>query len=172
MAARFNEVRAEIDSISAAFEFYALSHAVEPGPIVKTFLLATIDFTERMKNGEEESFPPELHTASKIDDFSEWLNRPDMILPETFTDFHAKIIAYSPKVITAIAWIKDSSPGETHNNEYEKFMIVEGTCNITVEEEVYSLVPGDYFSIPLYKNHQVIVTSAIPCKVILQRIAA
>ncbi len=172
MAASFYEVRAEIDSISEAFELYALSNSVTPDPIIKPFLMATIDFTERMKSGEQPSFPPELHEGSKIIDFGEWLHRDDMVLPGNFTDLHARIIGYTPKAITAIVWIKDMAPQEVHDNEYEKFLIVEGTCNILVEDEVYPLLPGDYFSIPLHKNHQVIVTSTNPCKVILQRIAA
>ena len=64
------------------------------------------------------------------------------------------------------------APAEVHDNEYEKFLIIEGTCDITVDEDVYSLVPGDYFSIPLYKSHNIKVTSTIPCKAILQRLAA
>jgi len=172
MAASFNEVRAELASISEACEFYALAHAITPGPIVKPFVLATVDFTERLKNGEQPSFPPELREGSEINDYAEWLGRADMVLPVTFNDLHAKIIGYTPKAITAIVWILKESPEEVHDNEYERFLIVEGTCNITVAEDVYSLVPGDYFSIPLHKSHQVIVTSPVPCKVILQRIAA
>lgn len=172
MAATFNEVRAEINSIGEACEFYAWAHAIAPGPIVRPFVMATVDFTERLKNGEESSFPPELQEGSDVNDYSEWLDRKDMVLPVTFKDLHAKILSYTPKSLTAIVWIKDRSPEEVHDIEYEKFLIVEGTCNITVEDDVYSFVPGDYFCIPLHKNHQVIVTSPIPCKVILQRIAA
>ena len=61
---------------------------------------------------------------------------------------------------------------EVHHDEYEKFLIVEGTCTITIGDEVHNLVPGNFLSIPLYKNHTVTVTSLIPCKIILQRIAA
>ncbi|MBC7937607.1 MAG: cupin domain-containing protein [Rhizobacter sp.] len=172
MAASFIEVRAEIDSISEAIEFYAFSHAVAPDPIVKPFLLATIDFTERLKNGEQPSFPPELKEGSTISDFSQWLSKADMVLPQDFKDLHAKIIGYTPSSITAIVWIKELAPQEVHDNEYEKFLVVEGSCTISVGEAMHPLLPGDYFSIPLHENHRVIVTSSIPCKVILQRIAA
>ena len=84
----------------------------------------------------------------------------------------AKIIGYTPEAITAIVWLKDYAPHEVHDNEYERFLIVEGTCDIIVEDEVNQLVPGDYFAIPLHKKHLVKVTSSIPCKVILQRVAA
>lgn len=172
MANLFEKVRSEIDAISEALEMVAILQAIAPDPIIKPFLLASIDYTERLKNGEQPSFPPEMKQGTLINDFSLWLNREDMILPESFSDVHAKIIGYTPKAITAIVWIKKMAPQEVHDNEFEKFLIVEGTCNIIVEEDVYPLVPGDYFTIPLHKAHQVIVTSGIPCKVILQRIAA
>ena len=87
-------------------------------------------------------------------------------------DLFAKIIGYSAGAITAIVWIKKYAPQEVHDKEYERFLIVEGTCNIVVGDEVNQLVPGDYFAIPLFENHFVEVTSSIPCKVILQRVAA
>jgi mannose-6-phosphate isomerase-like protein (cupin superfamily) len=59
-----------------------------------------------------------------------------------------------------------------HDNEFEKFLILEGSCTITIEEEAHHLVPGDYLAIPLHKSHQVTITSEIPCKIILQRVAA
>ena len=64
------------------------------------------------------------------------------------------------------------SPIEVHTNELESFLILEGTCDITIGEEVHHLVTGDFISIPLHIGHSLIVTSNIPCKVILQRVAA
>ena len=138
----------------------------------KAFLLATIDFTNRMQNGETIALPPVLNESSRIHDFEDWLKRPDMFLPEEADKLYAKIIGYTKEAVTAIVWIKESAPHEVHADEYEKFLIVEGTCDIIVENEVHSFVPGDYFAIPLHKSHNLKVTSQIPCKVILQRIAA
>ena len=87
-------------------------------------------------------------------------------------DIFAKIIGYAPEVTTAIVWIKEMAPEETHTDEYEKFLIIEGTCDIVIEHKVHQLKAGDYFSIPLHANHHVVVTSEIPCKAILQRVAA
>lgn len=166
------EIREEIKNITAALENYAMQNAVAPDPTIKPFLMATIDYHERMKNGEEPSFPPVLNERSTISDYEQWINRKDIKLPENFKDFHAKIIGLTPKVTTAIIWIKDMAPEEMHTNEIEKFLILEGTCDVNVENETYSYQPGDYFSIPLYKKHDVRITSSIPCKAILQRIAA
>ena len=166
------EVREEIENITSAIEDYAKENAVVPGPTIKPFLMAIIDYTERLKKGEVPTFPPELNENSVISDYNQWLTRDDIRLPENFKDFHAQIIGYTPEVTTAIIWIKEMAPQEMHKKEFEKFLIVEGTCDITIEDKVHSLKKGDYLSIPLYKNHDVKITSLIPCKAILQRIAA
>jgi mannose-6-phosphate isomerase-like protein (cupin superfamily) len=164
-------IRNEIDEIAEALATYAMETPMLPNPVIKPFLLATIDYSERMKNGEVSSNPPALNENSTIHDYAEWLNRSDMV-PMQGEDLSAKIIGYTAAALTAIVWIKRYAPQEVHDNEYEKFLIVEGTCNIIVDDEVNALVPGDYFAIPLHKNHEVQVTSHVPCKVILQRVAA
>jgi mannose-6-phosphate isomerase-like protein (cupin superfamily) len=172
MVIAYPEVKEEILAISNVLELVAMENAVAPSQTIKPFIMATIDFIERMENGEQPSFPPILNEASSLADYSAWLHRDDMFLPENAGDLYAKIIGYSPQATTAIAWIKGNAPIETHDKEYEKFLIVEGTCDIVVEDKIYQLVPGNYFAIPLHKSHQVRVTSSIPCKVILQRVAA
>lgn len=139
---------------------------------VKPLLMATIDHTERLKNGEQPSNPPLLSEASTIADFSEWVNRKDMLFNDEFRDTYAKIIGYTPQNLTAIVWLKVGAPYEVHDNEYEKFLVLEGTCNIVTKEKVIPLVAGDFFAIPLHMGHSIQVTSPIPCKVILQRSAA
>jgi quercetin dioxygenase-like cupin family protein len=171
MAASDIAIRTEIDAMSAAIETYAMANAIEPDPIIKPFLLATVDYTERLSNGEPVSVPPLLNEDSNIADYSVWLQRADMTAPATDAVF-AKIIGYTAEALTAIVWLKDYAPHEVHDHEYERFLIVEGTCDIVVEDEVNQLVAGDYFSIPLHKTHLVKVTSDIPCKIILQRVAA
>ncbi len=171
MAAVYPDIRQEIETISEALESWALANAIDPGPAVKAFLMATIDYYERIKNGEPVSTPPLLNENSKISDYRSWLERTDMVSPGTDNIF-AKIIGATGAVTTAIIWLRDFSPPEEHTDEHERFLIVEGTCTITVEDELNQLGPGDYFAIPLYKNHFVKVTSSIPCKIILQRVAA
>ncbi len=172
MAAAHAEIRNEIAEISSTIEQFAMANAVPPSRNVKPFLMATIDFMERMEQGEKTSIAPLLTEDSQLTDYSSWLNRTDIVLPAHSSDPFAKIISSVPGAVTAIVWIQNESPLEIHHDEYEKFLIVEGSCDIIVEKEIHHLVPGDFFSIPLHKNHRIKVTSDIPCKVILQRIAA
>lgn len=171
MAAGDPLIRREIDEISEIMENYAVSKAIQPNPIIRPFLLATINYSERIKNGEPFSAAPLLNQHSKPQDYSIWLNRDDMGINDA-DDLSAKIISYTKEVITAILWIKKYAPQEVHDKEYERFLIIEGACDIIVEDEIHHLVAGDYFEIPLHKKHVVKVTSFTPCKVILQRVAA
>lgn len=172
MAAQHPEVQAEIEEITKALKAYAEEQSPAPHAAIKPLLVATIDYSERLQNGEAPAFPPMLNEHSKVDDYAEWLNRKDLLLPDQFTDIFAKIIGYTPGMTTAIVWISTMAPHEVHADEYEKFLIVEGTCDLVIGQTVHQLVPGDYLAIPLHAGHHVKVTSSIPCKVILQRIAA
>ncbi len=172
MASTHPEVQREIDEISASLQVYAGLQAPPICPTVKPLLMATIDYMERIRKGEPVTYPPELNEHSAIADFSQWLEREDMVLPNDFEGAYAKIIGFTPQATTAITWLQYGSPEEIHHDQYEKFLILEGSCDITIAGNVISLLPGDYLSIPLHKPHDVKVTSTVPCKVILQRLAA
>ena len=172
MASKHSVIRDELDLISEELLVYAQSQTITPNPTIKPFLLATIDFSERMQAGEVASLPPILTQTSRIQDYELYTNRLDMALPAEFKDFHARIIGFTPEALTAIVWISEMAPQEIHDNEIEQFLILEGTCSITIDSLVHYLNPGDFLSIPLHKKHHIRVTSPIPCKAILQRIAA
>lgn len=168
----YPEIKNEIDEITMAFMAYSESTVSEVNPTIKPMVMAIIDYMERLKGGEAPTFPAILNKNSKISDYTEWIKREDITLPDYFTDFYAKIIGNDSNSLTAIAWIKDTTPYEIHTDEHEKFLILEGSCDIITDSRTYSLIPGDYLSIPLHEGHVVKVTSPTPCKVILQRVAA
>lgn len=172
MAATHSEIRRELEAISQTMEAYAVAHAVKPKETIKPLLLATIDYMERLKKGEPAEDPPVLTQASHVTDYAAWLNRPDMVLPVNPAAIYVKLIGATPAATTAIVWLSGTADNEIHHDEYERFLIVEGSCDITVGDHVHHLFPGDYFAIPLHLPHTVNVTSDIYCKVILQRIAA
>ncbi|MBA3680929.1 MAG: cupin domain-containing protein [Bacteroidetes bacterium] len=171
-AASHPEIKNEIDAISKALLMYSETTSPAIDPTLKPMIMATIDYMERIKNGETPTVPPILNENSKAKDFAPWLDRKDLALTEEVEDFEIKLIGHQPGEMTAIVWIKDATPYEMHDNEFEKFLILEGTCDIITDTHTLSLVPGDYYSLPLNLGHIVKVTSKTPCKVILQRIAA
>ncbi len=160
----------EVKKIEEGLFQYAQAHAVTPPITVKPLLLATIDYMERLKSGEVPGHPPTLNARSEIKDFESWLSHDN--LPDNYDAIHARIIAYEPDKVTSIIWLRYGAPPEIHSTEYEKFLILEGNCEITLGTDVHPLKAGDYFQIPLHVTHSVKVTSAIPCKLILQRVKA
>ena len=165
-------IKNEIDAIVEALKGYSAAMAPEIDPSVKPMIMATIDYSERIKNGEEIVVAPLLHKLSKIEDYKTWIDRPDMQNFNASDEIDAKIISANPEATTLIIWLKNGAPIEVHDKEYEHFLILEGTCNITIGEEIHSLSPGSYLSIPLFIGHSVKVTSSFPCKILLQRVAA
>ncbi len=95
-----------------------------------------------------------------------------MNFTEDSADIQLKIIGHTPACSTAIVWVKGKTPEEVHTNEQESFFIIEGNCIINIGTKSYEMMPGDFLSIPMFENHHVVVTSTMPCKVILQRLAA
>lgn len=144
-----------------------------PGANAGALVMATIDYTERLRNGELPEVPPLLHEKSLSGDYEKWLGRPDMALPDDAGDVYAKIIGYTPEASTLIVWLKTGSPHETHTTEKERFLILEGSCDIVFDDGViHRLHAGQFIEIPLYMGHTLTVTSETPCKVVLQRVAA
>ena len=166
------QIKEEIDAISKALQITSEAFAPEISPASKAMVMATIDYTERLKNGEEYTIAPLLNKNSTVADFQTWINRPNMQVSEDYETIDAKIISASEEATTLIVWLKHGAPIEVHDKEYEHFLIVEGTCTITIGEEAHNLVAGNYLSIPLFIGHSVAVTSDNACKIILQRVAA
>lgn len=172
MASQYPEIHTEIERVNSTLESYAVANAKTPDLTVKPMLMATLDYMQRLENGEIPVAAPSLHKNSKKEDFSQWLKREDMQAPIAYDHAFIKIISYGGPANTAIVWLKEGSPEEVHTDEYESFLILEGTCNIIINNEVHQLYPGDYLTIPLHATHSVQVTSATPCKLILERKAA
>ena len=172
MAHLHEEIRIEIEEITNTLILYSADTTKKLSAGLKPFVIAVVDYTERLKSGESVTEPPTLSQNSKVDDFKEWTDRIDMFLPEDSGDMYAKIIGFTPQATTAISWVKTISATEVHDNEYERFLILEGSCEVIIGDEKHQLVAGDYLEIPLHIGHSLIVTSSIPCKFILQRIAA
>jgi mannose-6-phosphate isomerase-like protein (cupin superfamily) len=171
MSRLYPRVQTEIAEIRLAMDNYATARgSIEPDPIIRPFLMATIDYMDRLGKGEPFTFVPAMTESSTIADYESWINREDIVAPVDYEGVYAKILSYTEELISAVVWLKEMAPQEVHDNEYERFLILEGTCVITIAEDNYPLGRGDFLQIPLHKNHYVTVTSAIPCKVLLQRV--
>jgi mannose-6-phosphate isomerase-like protein (cupin superfamily) len=165
-------LREEIQSIERALASYADNHSVEVDPTIKPMMMAMADYENRILNGEKIIMPPSLDVDSGIQDYSYWLNNDQMAEPDSYDGMYGKILGKNDERLMMIVWLTDGAPDETHTDELEKFLIVEGRCNIIIGDKVHALEAGDYLSIPLWVNHRVEVTSPYRCKIILERSVA
>lgn len=166
------EIQFEINQISNALLQFSSNIAPTPSATLRTAIFGTIDFMERKKQGEATMFPPILNKNSKIKDFESWISKPELQLSNDYVESFAKIIASNESVTTMIVWLTTIAPPELHHTQFERFLIIEGSCEITIGNDINYLQKGDYIEIPLHIEHHLKVTSLVPCKVILQRVAA
>ncbi len=169
---KYPALKQELFEIEKSFEVYAQLNAAKTDPTGRSMLVTAVNYAERLANGETATTPPPLSPNSKIVDFQEWLDREDLQEPVEYDSMHGHILHASPERKTLIVWLKEGAPPEIHTHEIEKFLIVEGTCDITIGDKTHSLTPGDFLEIPLFISHQVVVTSKSRCKLILERSAA
>ncbi|MEO8066706.1 MAG: cupin domain-containing protein [Flavobacteriales bacterium] len=166
----FVEVREEITRLEEALERSAQSPA-SGAPI---FLKANI--LDRLKGDswhqDTPGDPPILHAGSSRSDYADWLDLPEIAAPPVFEDPFYIPIGQTAQAITLVVWLRNGAPAETHTDCVEKFLVLEGSCEIHLPDAVHKLQPGDKYSIPLHIPHTVVVTSSVPCKLVVQRVAA
>jgi mannose-6-phosphate isomerase-like protein (cupin superfamily) len=174
MAALHPEILQEIERIESDVLLAFTQEQNVPRADVKALVMASIDYSQRLANGETPQNPPLLSIHSKAHDYSEWLSRADLnVLPEADNEVYGRIIGHNEVATTLIAWLKTGSAFEVHEAQLERFLILEGSCKIEYANgETHHLKTNDFLEIPLFMGHTLTVTSDVPCKVILQRVAA
>ncbi len=160
--------RAEIDELQARLEEFVQLNAVAPPSGLKQRVLDAVQSLGREAAGR----PPVLHPGSMAADFTAWIEQPHMVRPADAGDVFFIPFADNVDGLSAVVWLASGAPEETHAQCVEKFLILEGSCRIEFPDRVHVLDEGDVLSIPLHTPHTVKVTSALPCKILLQRIAA
>ena len=169
-AVRSTEVGMELDRIQAALETLAERQAIAPPESLKRRVVEALDRV--VKDRAATGRPPVLHPRSKPSDYSAWLNDPAVVRPPDAGPMHIVPLHQSEGEGTGVLWLTLGAPEETHTDEIEKFLILEGTCDVEFNGRVYQLVPGSVLTVPLHTPHTIRITSDIPCKILLQRIAA
>lgn len=170
LSAAHPEVREEITRLEAVMERGATSGPSSAPPSAKGNILERLRATGWHQDAPGE--PPLIHSGSSRSDFAQWLDQPTMAPPASYDDPFFIPIGQTPQALTAIVWMRAGSPEEVHTDVIENFLVIEGTCEIRTAISTTPLAPGSVHSIPLHVPHTVVVTSAIPCKVIVQRVAA
>ena len=164
------DLHQQVSSITSAFEAMALTNAAEPPSRLRHKVLSALEGA--LNKVAQSGMIPFLHEASDLQDLEKHLNRPDVFLPEGSISYHQVILENSPARCTVVVWLKDGFPEETHSEEVERILILEGSCDVQLGDKVHSMRTGDVITIPMHVVHSVKVTCDGWCKAIVQRVAA
>lgn len=170
-AAHFPSVAEELEILRSIHAQLMVSGAVMPPAASKDRFSAFMEQAAMPADGWSLVMPP-LNPASKPSDFAAWVDRvnPESIHPEA--NLNAFPIDANRDMLTLFVVLKEGLETETHLFDVEKFLVLEGSCYVEMHAEKVFLNPGDYFSVPKFTPHTVVVTSDTPCKLIVQQIAA
>ncbi|HRH59476.1 MAG TPA: cupin domain-containing protein [Chitinophagaceae bacterium] len=165
-AALMPEVKSLIEHYEQALLEYATENAFALSKNNKVKILGTLSNIK----AEAAASTDDLPLLNKYSSHDNWLKIVKSVLPEKLEENMFVHQLRSDKGIEQILiWSKIDYPDEVHDNEEECFIILQGRCRCYVEDEVIELGPGEFFSIPMHKHHDVKVLEG-PVMAVVQRI--
>jgi mannose-6-phosphate isomerase-like protein (cupin superfamily) len=167
----FPEVAAELDALRRLDAALVVCGSVTPPASAKARFTTFLEVSEIPADGWS-LIMPSLTPASKPENFASWLDRvkPTSINPEQ--NLNVIPLEADKAMLTLFVVVKEGLDEEVHLDSIERFLVLEGSCYIEMADETIYLSQGEYFSVPKFTPHKVIVTSEIPCKLIVQQVAA
>lgn len=165
-AALIPEVKSLIEHYEQALLEYATENAFALSKNNKVKILGTLINIK----AEAAASTSDLPLLNKYSSHDNWLKIVKSVLPEKLEeDMFVHQLRSDNGIEQILIWSKIDYPDEVHDNEEECFIILQGRCRCYVEDEVIELGPGEFFSIPMHKHHDVKVLEG-PVMAVVQRI--
>ncbi len=161
------KIKNEVELIQLALEGFAQAHAITPPPHLEHTVSALIDNLEKESRMDAKDLP----LINRFSDNGKWKELIPHPFPTTISDErYCKILTHTSKVTQMLVISTTDFEDEIHDDLHESFLILEGYCDCTVENETLQMKAGDYMEIPLYAHHDVKIQSPYVVA-ILQRLA-
>jgi mannose-6-phosphate isomerase-like protein (cupin superfamily) len=161
----------ELNSLRAVTEILAdRSNVCLPTAAKERFA----DFLDRVETRSDgwTIVMPSITATSRAVDFQSWLSRIGAADLEPSENLTAIPLDVNRDMTTLFVVIKELLEEEVHINVIERFLVLQGSCIVRMPKGDVVLNEGDYYCIPKFTPHTVIVTSQIACKLIVQQVAA
>jgi len=156
LCALFPEVKNELRAIERAIEHLAVSTAVDPNPDLKQKILNSLGFPEPAISLDLDNLPE----TNAWSNHRSWLNTLKHLIPAVpDEDFVCHVLRQDNRFAQMLVITKKDVPKETHANMRESFFILKGECRCSIENNFFVLGPGDFLEIPLYKEHDIKITT-------------
>ena len=160
------EIKHRLEQQEILIEEEFLQNATPPNIALKNKIWETLENLNKEDNISADNLP----LLNRFSDYKKWLPFVKSMMPsELNEDILAKDIRSDDAVTQAIIWSKVGYPDEVHTDEYESFLVVEGSCKCKIGDSIYHLAAGDFIEIPLYQHHDVVATSEYVMAVVQRR---
>ncbi|WP_173088434.1 cupin domain-containing protein [Pedobacter foliorum] len=161
------QLKMEIQEIERALENYAFEYAVEPSVGLKEKIeqkLVTL--------AADNAIQDKLILIDEYSDLQSWLDSvtrrfPEALHAENFCELIGQESGLKQMLVVSTFDIEE----ESHEQEYESFLILRGKCRCTVDGNIFFLEAGGFTQIPLKVNHKVEVIDG-PVMAVVQYTAA
>ncbi len=167
MIATYPELKQELEAIELALESYATSRWVKPSNYLEERIVESILNLKK----EKDLYITDLPLINRFSDYRNWLP-----LIKSFGKLslgedgkHFEVLRQDEKVTQMLVFSTTDVEEETHTDEQESFLILEGECKCTIGDKVRLMGAGDYMEIPLHELHDVTLVSE-QVVAILQRV--
>jgi mannose-6-phosphate isomerase-like protein (cupin superfamily) len=102
-----------------------------------------------------------------VSTFSQNVTSISQLVPEKeYDNIHIKKINTNKNSTSFVIWVKNGVKSHKHVSHHENLYILEGSGEMTIDENTFTIKSGDYFVIPENTYHSLKVTSKRPMKVI------
>ncbi len=152
MCKKHPEVKEELELLQQSLTRFAEQRATQPATQVKEAIWGTLENINKEKAGDLNDLP----ILNKYSNHINWLRMVQPIMPETMNEAVVMIPLRNHGGITQTLAISTLGvPDETHEDERESLLVLDGECECCIGDDVFRLGPGGFIEIPLHVHHNV-----------------
>lgn len=105
----------------------------------------------------------DIHNLPEINEFTDYRNWVRIVAPlipkNIDEDIYMIPLRELSHITQTLVISKVDFPEESHDDIYERLLLLQGSCRFTIEGETRPLNMGDYIAVPLYMKHHVTLSS-------------
>ncbi len=164
----------EVSEAEEALIAFAGDHSLPPPPPLRDKILNKINSLNQLKNTRQAldiNNLPLLEESSNLFDWQEAVK--NIAPPKDLENIHLHPIESNEKRELYVVWVREYVDEEVHHDLLESFMILEGSCECHITDEVghtriVRMTQGDFITMKTGETHDIRITSPEPTKAILQ----
>jgi len=168
----------EIAGTERALDKYAHAYAKDPAGSVKDRIKAKMAKLNQQSKNRVPFTLKNIPMLTPDANFFDWEQAVAHIQPPPdYDDIHMVVLVSDETRDLMLGWSKEIIPEEVHDDLIESFIVLEGSCECHIWHEddhsfnkIVHMQTGDFLQLNIGESHDIITTSAVPVKAILQRL--